>query len=84
MTTVIQPRDERTQPSRIVAGHGDKQAIGQLIHLKVRVQDEDGVPVLRAVPPSRQRLLISKAEEPGLHLFNIRLRGKDETPFFDD
>jgi len=89
--TLIQPRDERTQPSRIVAGypqtplrnpkeplvrrsptlseltgplevakrvkllggdiagHGDRQAIGQLIHLKVRVLDEDGAPVGGAV-----------------------------------
>src|SRR4029078_11650342 len=87
MPTVIQPRDERTQPSRIVAGypqtplrnpaqplvkpapplsestgprdaakrlkllgadiagHGEKQAIGQLIHLRVKVLDEDGAPV---------------------------------------
>jgi protocatechuate 3,4-dioxygenase beta subunit len=91
MTTVIEPRDERTQPARIVpgypqtplrnpreplvrrqptlselsgplevarrvkllggdiAGHGDKQAIGQLIHLRVRVLDEDGAPVGGAV-----------------------------------
>jgi protocatechuate 3,4-dioxygenase beta subunit len=87
MATVIEPRDERTQPARIVpgypqtplrnprqplvkraptlseltgpldaakrvkllggdlAGHGGKQAIGQLIHLRVRVLDEDGAPV---------------------------------------
>jgi len=86
-TTLIEPRDERTQPARIVAGypqtplrnpaqplvrraptlseltgpldaakrlrllggdiagHGEKQAIGQLIHLRVRVLDEDGAPV---------------------------------------
>src|SRR6185436_16580198 len=91
MATVIQPRDERTQPSRIVpgypqtplrnpaqplvrrtptlseltgpldaakrlkllggdiAGHGERQAIGQLIHLRVRVLDEDGAPVGGAV-----------------------------------
>lgn len=84
---LIQPRDERTQPDRIVAGypqtplrnpklplvkrpptlseltgpaavagrvkmlggdiagHGARQAIGQLIHLRVRVLDEDGAPV---------------------------------------
>ena len=90
-TTLIQPRDERTQPARIVAGYpqtplrnpkeplvrrnptlseltgplevakrvkllggdiagrGEKQAIGQLIHLKVRVLDEDGAPVGGAV-----------------------------------
>ncbi len=83
----IRPRDERTQPARIVqgypqtlwrnpaqplvrreptlseltgplgvakrvkllggdiAGHGDRQAIGQLMHLRVRVLDEDGAPV---------------------------------------
>jgi len=87
MQTLIQPRDERTQPARIVdgypqtpwrnpaqplvarrptlseltgpvevagrvrllggdlAGRGEKRAIGQLIHLKVRVLDEDGAPV---------------------------------------
>jgi protocatechuate 3,4-dioxygenase beta subunit len=87
MATVIEPRDERTQPARIVAGYpqtplrapaqplirraptlseltgpvglgarlkllggdiagqGAKQAIGQLIHLRVRVLDEDGAPV---------------------------------------
>jgi len=87
MPTLIQPRDERTQPARIVpgypqtrwrnprqplvrrqptlaeltgplevarrvmlrggdiAGHGERQAIGQLIHLKLRVLDEDGAPV---------------------------------------
>jgi protocatechuate 3,4-dioxygenase beta subunit len=87
MKVVIEPRDERTQPTRIVpgypqtpwrnpqqalvrraptlseltgpaalerrmqllggdiAGHGDKQAIGQLMHLRLRVVDEDGAPV---------------------------------------
>ena len=91
MRTLIQPRDERTQPERIIAGypqtplrtplqplvkrdptlseltgplevgrrvgllggdiagHGEKQAIGQLIHLRVRVLDEDGAPVGGAV-----------------------------------
>src|SRR5258705_13933050 len=28
-----------------IAGHGERQAIGQLIHLRVRVLDEDGAPV---------------------------------------
>ena len=28
-----------------IAGHGDKQAIGQLMHLRLRVVDEDGSPV---------------------------------------
>ncbi|MSQ48781.1 MAG: protocatechuate 3,4-dioxygenase subunit beta [Betaproteobacteria bacterium] len=87
MNTVIEPRDERSQPARIVAGYpqtpwrnprqplvkrqptlselsgplevakrvkllggdiagyGEHQAIGQLIHLRVRVLDEDGAPV---------------------------------------
>jgi protocatechuate 3,4-dioxygenase beta subunit len=87
MTLLILPRDERTQPARIVAGypqtpwrnpaqplvkrpptlteltgplepgrrvqllggdiagHGAAQAAGQLIHLKLRVLDEDGAPV---------------------------------------
>src|SRR5258706_12060078 len=87
MSIAIRPRDERTQPARIIegypqtplrnplqplvkrgltlseltgplelakrvkllggdiAGHGARQAIGQLIHLKVRVLDEDGAPV---------------------------------------
>jgi protocatechuate 3,4-dioxygenase beta subunit len=91
MATVIEPREERTQPARVIegyaqtllrnpaqpllrrpptlseltgplevarrvkllggdiAGHGAKQAIGQLIHLKVRVLDEDGAPVGGAV-----------------------------------
>jgi protocatechuate 3,4-dioxygenase, beta subunit len=87
LPTLIRPRDERTQPARIIegypqtplrnprqplvareptlseltgplevagrvkllggdiAGRGDGQAIGQLIHLKVRVLDEDGAPM---------------------------------------
>ena len=32
-----------------IAGHGDKRAIGQLIHLRTRVVDEDGAPVPGAV-----------------------------------
>ena len=87
MQTVIEPRDERTQPTRIVpgypqtpwrnpkeplvrraptlseltgpaevakrvqllggdiAGHGAQQAIGQLMHLRLQVVDEDDAPV---------------------------------------
>jgi protocatechuate 3,4-dioxygenase, beta subunit len=87
MATAIEPRDERTQPARIVAGYaqtalrnpaqplvrrpptlseltgplelakrvkllggdiagqGAARAIGQLIHLRVRVLDEDGAPL---------------------------------------
>jgi len=32
-----------------LAGHGEKRAIGQLIHLRTRVVDEDGAPVPGAV-----------------------------------
>src|SRR4051812_17627380 len=32
-----------------LAGHGEKRAIGQLIHLRTRVVDEDGAPVRGAV-----------------------------------
>lgn len=32
-----------------IAGHGERQAIGQLMHLKLRVVDEDGAPVAGAV-----------------------------------
>ena len=41
-------------------------------------------PVLGAVPLSRQKLLISTREKAGLYRFDIRLRGDNETPFFDD
>jgi protocatechuate 3,4-dioxygenase alpha subunit len=41
-------------------------------------------PVLGAVPLSRQKFLISTKEKAGLYRFDIRLRGENETPFFDD
>ena len=41
-------------------------------------------PVLGVVPLSRQELLISRKEKPGRYRFDIRLRGENETPFFDD
>ena len=48
--------------------------------LKTTMYFEDGDdPVLNAVPSSRKKLLIAKNLE-----FNIRLRGENETPFFDD
>jgi protocatechuate 3,4-dioxygenase beta subunit len=91
MAILVPPRDERTQPERVVpgypqtalrnprepliarpptlseltgpqqlagrlrllggdiAGHGGRQAIGQLMHLRARVLDEDGAPVGGAV-----------------------------------
>ena len=49
--------------------------------LKTTLFFEDGKdPVLMAVPAARRNLLIAK---PGYE-FNIRLRGENETPFFDD
>jgi protocatechuate 3,4-dioxygenase alpha subunit len=41
-------------------------------------------PVLGAVPLLRRDLLIAKQEKQGCYRFDIRLRGNDETPFFDD
>jgi protocatechuate 3,4-dioxygenase alpha subunit len=49
--------------------------------LKTTMFFEDGKdPVLMAVPASRRSLLIAKND----YEFNIRLRGENETPFFDD
>ena len=40
-------------------------------------------PVLDAVPASRRPLLVAK-KEGSVYRFDIRLRGDNETPFFDD
>lgn len=40
-------------------------------------------PVLDAVPARRRPLLVAKREGT-VHRFDIRLRGENETPFFDD
>jgi len=40
-------------------------------------------PVLAAVPAARRALLVAKRESPGRYRFDIRLRGENETPFFD-
>jgi protocatechuate 3,4-dioxygenase beta subunit len=49
--------------------------------LKTTMFFENGKdPVLLSVPEQRRKLLVAK---PGYE-FNIRLRGEDETPFFDD
>jgi len=40
-------------------------------------------PVLAAVPASRREFLIAGKKQ-GMFEFNIRLRGENETPFFDD
>jgi len=41
-------------------------------------------PVLEAVEPRRRGLLIARREAQNRYRFDIRLRGDDETPFFDD
>jgi protocatechuate 3,4-dioxygenase beta subunit len=46
---------------------------------------DDGVDVvLSVVPETRQKLLIAKKQGPNSYRFDIRLRGENETPFFDD
>ena len=40
-------------------------------------------PVLDAVPAARRALLVARREA-GVYRFDIRLRGDNETPFFDD
>jgi len=57
---------------------------GLLRILKTTMFFEDGQdPVLQAVAHLRRRLLIGKKEKNTL-VFDIRLRGENETPFFDD
>ena len=45
--------------------------------------EEGSDPVLNLVL-NRKHLLIGKKAEPALYTFDIRLRGENETPFFDD
>lgn len=40
--------------------------------------------VLSSVPSERKALLIAKRENQNSYRFDIRLRGENETPFFDD
>jgi protocatechuate 3,4-dioxygenase alpha subunit len=50
-------------------------------------QDErsnDADPVLSSVSSGRKELLIAKRQGPNSYRFDIRLRGDNETPFFDD
>jgi protocatechuate 3,4-dioxygenase alpha subunit len=52
--------------------------------LKTTMFFENGPdPVLLAVPASRRELLVARRSK-GIYEFDIRLRGEDETPFFDD
>jgi protocatechuate 3,4-dioxygenase, alpha subunit len=41
-------------------------------------------PVLLAVPAARRALLVAREDAPGRYRFDLRLRGENETPFFDD
>jgi protocatechuate 3,4-dioxygenase alpha subunit len=41
-------------------------------------------PVLQCVEPSRRGLLVARRLNPASYVFDIRLRGGQETPFFDD
>ena len=41
-------------------------------------------PVLEAVEEARRPLLVARREGENRYRFDIRLRGADETPFFDD
>jgi len=53
--------------------------------LKTTLFFENGPdPVLSSVPPGRKGLLVAKKQGPDSFRFDIRLRGEDETPFFDD
>ena len=58
---------------------------GLMRHLQtVMYFGESADAVLDAVDPPRRRLLIAHQAGPGAYRFDIRLRGADETPFFDD
>jgi protocatechuate 3,4-dioxygenase alpha subunit len=41
-------------------------------------------PVCKAVPKARRPLLVAREEAPGRYRFDLKLRGENETPFFDD
>lgn len=57
---------------------------GLMRHLQTVMFFELGAdPVLDAVPAPRRELLVAKREGAG-YRFDIRLRGENETPFFDD
>ena len=57
---------------------------GLMRHLQtVMFFEQAADPVLDAVDPARRRLLVARKVGAGYE-FNIRLRGTDETPFFDD
>jgi protocatechuate 3,4-dioxygenase alpha subunit len=41
-------------------------------------------PVFKAVPRARRHLLVAREDAPGRYRFDLKLRGDNETPFFDD
>ena len=58
---------------------------GLMRHLQtVMFFDQAADPVLEAVEQSRRRLLVARKTGAAAYQFDIRLRGTDETPFFDD
>ena len=57
---------------------------GLMRHLQTVMYFELGAdPVLDAVPAARRQLLVARRDG-ATYRFDIRLRGEDETPFFDD
>jgi len=46
--------------------------------------DSSEDPVLQSVEPSRRAALVARKNNPASYRFDIRLRGAEETPFFDD
>jgi protocatechuate 3,4-dioxygenase, alpha subunit len=58
---------------------------GLMRHLQTVMYFEQAAdPVLEAVEPARRRLLVARGTGKNSFQFDIRLRGADETPFFDD
>lgn len=54
------------------------------LHTAMFFADSPKDPVFASVPAARRALLVAKEESPGRYRFDIRLRGENETPFFDD
>lgn len=47
-------------------------------------QANEADPVYKAVPKARRPLLVAREEAPARYRFDLKLRGENETPFFDD
>jgi len=52
--------------------------------LKTTMFFEEGPDPVLDLVPERKNLLVGRKETPALYTFDIRLRGENETPFFDD